>query len=259
MQFRRYQEFRITRVASVAVMVLALAACASFSQRPVTPISEVIEASKSGGGEGAIDRAKSTKTTYALKGSDFGKLADAGVPDRVLDYLQQTLYNDVDLLTRYWVLGESLGNCNRCYPQPLDLGTLANGGNGMAEARNLGRSNTFSRPQGLPEWMTAYPGGMNAPSITATDVEQLAKDGKSAEAIVAQIESSRARDYIDHQPITTVSTHFVAGLKGSELATLHKNGVPDAALDALQTKYLAEFIEFQRIRYQSQGKGSFSN
>lgn len=247
------------RVAAAAAMALALAACTSFSQRPVTPISEVVEASKSGEGDRAIERAKSTKTTYALRGSDFGKLADAGVPDRVLDYLQQSLYNDVDFLTRYWVLGESMGNCDRCYPQPVDLGTLANGGNGMADAHNLGRSNTYSRPQGLPDWMTAYPGGMNAPAITAADVEQLAKEGKSAEAIVAQIEGSRARDYIDHQSITTVTTHFVAGLKGSELATLHKNGVPDAALDALQKKYLAEFIEFHRIRYQSWGKGSFSN
>jgi hypothetical protein len=40
------------------------------------------------------------------------------------------------------------------------------------------------------------------------------------------------------------------------LAQLHATGVPDPALDALQKKALAEFIEFHRQRYQSSGKGS---
>jgi hypothetical protein len=97
---------------------------------------------------------------------------------------------------------------------------------------------------------------VNGPAITSMQVEELAKQGKSAGEMVAQIEASRAPDYIDHQPLTTIRTRYVAGLKGSELAALHRNGVPDPVLDALQRKYLAEFIEFQRIRYQSWGKGS---
>src|SRR5690349_2182731 len=122
-----------------AAAALSLLGCAGVSQRPVTPISEVVQAASTGQPAQAIERAKSTRTTYALKGSDFGKLADAGVPDEVLDYLQQSWYDDVDILTRYWVLGEGLGNCNRCYPQPLDLDSLAAGGNGMGDASNLGR------------------------------------------------------------------------------------------------------------------------
>jgi hypothetical protein len=243
------------RVASGGAIILALCGCSVFAPRPVTPISEVVEASKSGP-DRAIERVNSTRTSYALRGSDFGRLAEAGVPDPVLDHLQQMLYNEVDLLTRYWVLGESLGGCDRCYPQPVDLATLATGGTGMASGANLGQRTSFAKPQGLPDWMTAYPGAANAPAITASDVEQLVKQGQAADAVVAQIESSRVHDYIDHRSMLNVSTHFIAGLKGSELAALHRNGVPDAVLDALQKKYLAEFIEFNRVRYQNLGKGS---
>jgi hypothetical protein len=246
---------RSRRLAGAAAIVFMLSGCSVFSTRPAMPISEVVEASKSGE-ERAIEQVRSARTSYALKGSDFGKLADAGVPDKVLDHLQQALYNDVDLLTRHWVLGESMGGCNRCYPQPVDLSTLAAGGTGMGDASNLGQRSTYARPQGLPDWVTAYPGGVNAPAMTSDDAEQLVKQGQSAETVVAQIEQSRAHDFIDHQAFLNVSTHFVPGLKGSELATLHRNGVPDTVLDALQRKYLAEFIEFNRVRYQNWGKGS---
>jgi hypothetical protein len=246
------------RGTAAAAAVLAITGCSIFTARPVTPISEVVEASKSGA-DRAIERMTSTRTSYALRGSDFGKLAEAGVPDKALDHLQQTLYNEVDLLTRYWVLGESLGGCDRCYPQPVDLSTLSAGGTGMADGHDLGHRSTFAKPQGLPDWMTAFPGPANGPVITVAEAEQLVKQGKPAEEVVAQIEGSRAHDYIDHQAFTKVSTHFVAALTGSELATLHRNGVPDPVLDALQRKYLAEFIEFNRVRYQSWGKGSFPN
>jgi hypothetical protein len=49
------------------------------------------------------------------------------------------------------------------------------------------------------------------------------------------------------------------GLSGSELAALHHEGVPDPVLDALQEQYLAQFVEFQRLRYQNWGKGPSMN
>jgi len=234
---------------------LVLGACSGFSPRPVTPISEVVNLSKRGPPEGAVSRIRSSRTTYALRGSDFGKLADAGVPPKVLDHLQQSFYNDVDLLTRYWVLGESLGGCKSCYPQPVDLSTLAGDGSGMAVP--VYNYATFSRPQGLPDWITAVPGRTGAPSITVDRVAQLIRDGKPANEVVAEIDDSRVHDFIDTSGgISNISTHFTVGLSGSELAQLHADGVPDPVLDALQKKALAEFIEFHRIRYQSRGKGS---
>ena len=235
-----------------------LGACSALQPRPATPISEVIALGK-GNPEQAISRSAASKTTYALRGSDFGKLADAGVPPTVLDYLQQAFVNDVDLLTRYWVLGESLGGCVSCYPQPLDLANLSEGGNGMGDASNVAYASSYGKPRGLPDWVTAYPGNVTAPGLTIADVERLVKEGTPGEELAARIRSSRLYDIIGHGGLSKVSTHYAAGLSGSELAQLHKDGASDEVLDALQQKFLAEYIEFARIRYQSWGKGPAMN
>ena len=49
------------------------------------------------------------------------------------------------------------------------------------------------------------------------------------------------------------------GLHGSVLAALHQQGVPDVVLDAMQEQYLAQFVEYQRLRYQNFGKGPSIN
>jgi hypothetical protein len=240
---------------SVFAFALLIGACSILTPRPATPISEVVTLSK-GNPDQAISRIAAAKTSYALRGSDFGKLADAGVPPKVLDYLQQAFVNDVDLLTRYWVLGESIGGCESCYPQPVDLSNLATGGNGMADAHGIARYSTFSKPQGLPDWVTAFPGNVNAPGLTIGEIERLVKDGTPAAELAARIDTSRLYDIIGTQGFTQISTHYVAGLSGSELAKLHTDGASDQVVDALQRKFIAEYIEFARIRYESWGKGS---
>lgn len=248
----------LRQAALICAALLALGACSALKPRPVTPISEIVAACKSGA-QRAVELSRRSKTSYALRGSDFGRLADAGCRPEVLDELQQSFYNDVDLLTRYWVLGESLGGCDSCYPQPVDLSTLGSGGNGMADASDLGRSSDYSRPAGLPSWVTAHPGSAGGAAITVEQAAQMLKAGKSADEVVATIENSRMHEYLDLAGITNISTHFRPALTGSELAGRRKEGMPDAVLDALQRKHLAEFIEFLRVRYQSWGKGSFPN
>jgi hypothetical protein len=241
-----------------ATLLATLCACSILEPRPVTPIADVVATCKGSQPQAGLDVALRTKTTYALRGSDFGKLAAAGCPAPVLDTLQQKFYDDTDLLTRYWVLGESLGGCDRCYPQPVDLSTLG-GGSGMADASGISRISDFSRPAGLPDWVTAWPGPANGPAITADAAAQMIRQGRSSDEVVAEIGRSRAHDYIEDRGITTVETHFKAGLHGSKLAALAADGIPDPVLDALQRKYLAEFIEFNRVRYQSWGKGPMPN
>ena len=243
----------------VASVALLLGACSGMATRAPMPISEVVTLSKGSQPEQAINRIGSSRTTYALRGSDFGKLAEAGVPPKVLDYLQQSFVNDVDLLTRYWVTGESLGGCNSCYPQPLDLASLASGGNGMADGQNVARRYTYGKPEGLPEWVTAVPGAVNAPRLTIGEIEQLVKDGTPGPDLAARIRASRLDGIIGVRGFSNISTHYVAGLSGSELAQLRKDGASDEVLDALQEKFLAEYIEFSRIRYQSLGKGPSMN
>lgn len=243
------------RMPAIACAML-LAACSVLTPRPVTPIADVVSLSKGGDSERVVARLESSRTTYALRGSDFGKLADAGVQPKVLDALQQTFINDVDLLTRYWVNGESLGGCSMCYPQPVDLDSLATGGNGMADASHLGRYTTYSKPEGLPDWVTAIPGGVTAPGMTVAEIEKLVKEGTPGPDLAARIRASRLRDVIGNGGLTKLSTHLVAGLSGSELAQLRKDGASDEVVDALQQKYLAEYIDFARIRYENWGKGS---
>jgi hypothetical protein len=246
---------RIFSTVLAMTCVVLIGACSIMTPRPVVPISDIVTMSKDSDSDRAVERIASSKTTYALRGSDFGKLADAGVPPKVLNALQQSFVNDVDLLTRYWVLGESLGGCSDCYPQPVDLANLANGGNGMGDARDVARFTTYGKPLGLPGWVTAIPGSPTAPGMTVAEIEKMIKDGTPGPDLAARIRVSRLRDVIGDGGLTRVSTHLVAGLSGSELARLRKDGATDEVVDALQQKFLAEYIDFARIRYEGWGKG----
>jgi hypothetical protein len=237
-----------------AVVCAALqAACASLSPSPPVPISEVIALSKTGAAPDQVIR-KMGRTVYAPRGSDFGKLADLGVQPPVLDFIQVRFVNDVELLTRDWVLGDRRGGCSACFPQPLDLANLATGGDGMSPDRPTGRHTGGGRPPGVPTWVPGAPSTAfrNAPSLTVDEIAARAKAGVSAEQLVAQIRSSRLDGLIGQGFIATgqftFGTRASVGLTGSELAALRKQGVPDAALDALQEEYLAQFIEIQRQR-----------
>jgi hypothetical protein len=244
----------------LAVALLAMGGCSVFTPRPVTPISEVVSLSAGDmNSDQVVSRVRGARTTYALKGSDFAELSRRGVTDAVLDELQQSLVADVDRLTRFWVLGESLGGCNQCYPQPVNLAMLDSGGSGMTDAGNAGRVADFSRPAGIPDWVPASPGRPGAPLISTADVLQMAKGGADGAQIGARIRDSRLDGIIANNGLRNISTQYSAGLKGSELAALSNQGVPAEALDALQAKFLAEYIEFARLRYQSWGKGSVPN
>ncbi len=143
-----------------------------------------------------------------------------------------------------------------CYPQPVDLSTLAAGGNGMADASGVARDSTFSKPQGLPTGSRRSPAESTHRGLTIGEIESMVKAGTPGGEVAARIRAARLHDIIGTAGITQISTHYVAGLSGSELAQLHKDGASDEVLDALQQKFLAEIIEFARIRYESWGKGS---
>lgn len=245
---------RSTLLAVALGWAVALGGC-GLSSRTVMPLSEVVQVSQ-GSPEQAMQRLRSGKTTYALRGSDFGKLERLGVPAAALDHLQQSFVNDVDLLTRYWVLGEWLGGCDACYPQPVDLANLEAGGSGMALHDGLGRAYDFARPPGVPSWVPAYDNSFRAPQLTVSQVGQMARDGMPTEELVLRIQTSYLDGLIATGGFKGISSHYEAGLKGSELAALAREGVPDPVLDALQAKFLAQWVEFARMRYQHMGKGS---
>ena len=112
----------------------------------------------------------------------------------------------------------------------------------------------------MPAWVPASPGLAfdGAPAITVDEIARRAKEGIPAEELARQVRSSRIEGLIAQGGLT-LGTMSSVGLSGSELAALHQEGVPDPVLDALQEQYLAQFVEFQRLRYQNWGKGPSFN
>jgi hypothetical protein len=239
------------------VLGALLSACAAMSPRPPVPISEVVALSRAGTPPDAVI-AQLRRTVYAPRGSDFGKLADLGVQPPVLDFIQVRFVNTIELLTRHYTVGGSLGGCTDCFPQPLDLANLASGGNGMSPDVPTGRRTGAGRPPGVPVWVPGSPGiaFRNAPGLTVDEIARRAREGVPAEELVRQIRSSRLDGLIGQGLISTggitLGTRSAVRLTGSTLASLRAQGVPDAVLDALQEQYLAQFIEFQRLRLQNQ-------
>jgi hypothetical protein len=244
-------------VARFAVALLILPALASGATPYVAPlpIGEVVSLSNSEAGpEQVLQRIRSTGTTYALRGSDFAKLKAAGVSDPVLDYLQQSFVDDVDLLTRYWVLGKSLGGCNFCYPQPVDLNAMQSG---YANVSATPPSRYVpSKPPGMPDWLPYPPFAVTGSRLAVNQIVDMASSGMPEAELVQRIRGTHLIHVIGIGGHTAVRTHPIAGLGGAELARLKEQGVPDGALDALQGQFLAAFIETERLRYQNLGKGS---
>ncbi|HTS52250.1 MAG TPA: hypothetical protein VMH26_03160 [Burkholderiales bacterium] len=245
------------RTTLVFVFLLAFCGCARwYTPRHPMPIAEVVQLGKSDTAPPLIiKRIRESGTTYALRGSDFAKLKADGVPDPVLDYLQQSFVDDLDLQTRYWVTGEaSLGACSWCYPQPLDVDKLESG-YGVVPAPPPGRYEA-GRPMGTPDWVPYPQAPRSGAPISVSDIAKMTKDGTPEGQIIDRINHSPLTHVIGVGGTFTIHTQPVAGLSGSELAMLHGEGVGYPVLDALQGQFLAQFIETERLRYQNIGQGS---
>lgn len=243
-------------IARLLVALLALAAFSSFADGPrqPLPIREVVELSNSAPSEQVIQRIRDSATSYTLRGSDFAKLKAAGVPDLVLDYLQQSFVDDLDLSTRRWVMGSSLGGCSFCYPQPVDLSTMQSGFANVASTPPT--HFPASKPRGTPHWVPYPPAYLGGASLSVAEIVAMAKGATPEAELVQRIRSAHLTHVIGIASSGLLRTHPLAGLGGAELAGLAGQGVPDSALDALQAQFLAQYIETERLRYLNWGKGS---
>lgn len=231
--------------ASMVIGSIALGGCASLTPHPVTPISTITEAAANGASsESIIAGIRNAKTTYALRGSDFAKLAERGVPDPVLDELQQRFFGDVQLFTERWYMGRSAGGPTTIYPQPVDLDNLDRGGNGMAPTTDVGRMTHGTRPPGVPTWVPPFPAVAGEP-ITTDDVLAMSNSGQSTAQIVEKIRKSRVAVLYGDSP-NAISLRRTAAITGTVYADLAKQGVAYETLDALQASYLASHVEFTR-------------
>jgi hypothetical protein len=81
--------------ARTAVLALTFAAllagCASRPQRVPVSIEEIVQMSHAGTQPSdIIARMEASDTVYRLSGSELARLKEQGVPDQVLDYMQET-------------------------------------------------------------------------------------------------------------------------------------------------------------------------
>ena len=196
-----------------------------------------------------IQRLRASQTSYALRGSDFGKLKAAGVSYEVLDDLQQSFVSNVDQLTRRSMVGPRLGGCAYCYPQPVDLDRMVSGF-GVASSDVPGR-HPPGLPAGVPDWVLPSLSGGSAKGVSVSDIVDMGKRGVSDAQIIDLLRHSRLEHVIGVGRSNVVREHLITGLSGSQLARWRSEGVSDAALDALQGRFLAQLIELDRLRYQN--------
>jgi len=231
------------RLAIALIPLCVLSGCGTFYAPPEPlPISKVVELCKSNTPPPLIiQRIRDSHTTYALRGSDFPKLKADGVPDSVLDYLQESFADDLALQTRYWITGEiSLGGCSWCYPQPVNVDKLESG-YGVVPATPPRQYQT-KRPMGTPDWLPFPQRPASGASISVSDIQQMSRDRVPDAQIIERINYSSLTGVIGVDGVSTVRTQSVPGLSGSMLALLHDQGVGYSVLDALQAQFLAQFM-----------------
>jgi hypothetical protein len=239
----------LNSIVAIACLAVMSAGAVSASASPL-PISEVVKMSASGASpRDVIQRIRASQTSFALRGSDFGKLKAAGVSDEVLDYLQQSFVSDVDLLTRYSVVGPRLGGCSYCYPQPVDLDRMVSG-YGVAGSEVPGRHRP-GLPAGVPDWVLPGLGGGAANRVSVSAIVDMSKRGVADAQIIDLLRRSRLEHVAGVGGFNIAREYLVAGLSGSQLARWKSEGVSDAVLDAIQARFLSQFVELDQLRYQN--------
>ena len=117
MDFTQTFIWRHALVLLLLASLMATSGCAGLQRRPPATLEQIVEMSRSGmAPEAIIAELRETRTVHALSGTRIAKLHEDGVPEPVLDYLQQAYIDHVRwqersrLDDRYWH-----GPCVGCY------------------------------------------------------------------------------------------------------------------------------------------------
>jgi hypothetical protein len=107
---------RFSILIGMASIVLC-AACSTVERRPPPSLEQIAQMSRDGKtAEEIIHELKETRAVYRLSGSQLAKLHEEGVPEPVLDYLQQAYVDSVRWQERLYYQDRLwMGGCIGCY------------------------------------------------------------------------------------------------------------------------------------------------
>ncbi len=102
------------------LLILVLAGCAGMDRRPPPSLEQVVEMSRAGTPpEEIIRELQATRAVYPLTGSQIARLHEQGVPDTVLDYMQNVYMDQVRRESRMSYDSPFWWNCLYCYHRPM--------------------------------------------------------------------------------------------------------------------------------------------
>jgi hypothetical protein len=102
----------------LAALALSFAGCSTLSNRPPPPtLDELVQMSRDGvPADEIIRRLEQSHAVYRLSGSQLAKLHEQGLPEPVLDYLQQSYIDSVRWQERMYYQDRMwMGGCVGCY------------------------------------------------------------------------------------------------------------------------------------------------
>lgn len=108
----------VEQVACALLLLLAavLAGCAGLRGREPPTLDQVVQMSRDGvPAEKIIRELQETNAVYPLTGAQIAKLHDEGVPESVLDYLQQAYVDSVRWQERMRYSDPFWSGCFGCY------------------------------------------------------------------------------------------------------------------------------------------------
>ncbi len=106
---------------AIVVLCLWLAGCAGLQRRPPPSIDQIVEMAKAGKpAEEIVRELQDTRAVYPLTASQIVSLHEQGVPDAVLDYMQNTYAESIRWDARMQYEGSYWWNdCFYCYRRPV--------------------------------------------------------------------------------------------------------------------------------------------
>lgn len=111
----------ILRCATVGLCLSLLGSCAGLQRRPPPSIDQVVEMARAGKpAEDIVRELQETRAVYPLTASQIVKLHDQGVPDAVLDYMQNVYGDSIRWEARMQYEGMVWWHdCFYCYHRPV--------------------------------------------------------------------------------------------------------------------------------------------